>query len=91
MNNVDSARKERSPNFYCDQCRTLLDAFGEAVSEVVMLNEMHFRAVVEDEMDPHRFDLLIHAANEKKLNAKYAYVHHREMHGCFTKHETDRD
>ena len=91
MSHLDSVKKERSPNLLCEQCRTLLDAFGEAVSEVVMLNEMHFRAVVEDEMDPHRFDLLIHAANEKKQNAKYAYVHHRETHGCSARHETDRD
>ena len=64
----------------------------EAVHEVVKLHERHLLAVVGDEPDPHRFDLLIHEASEKKQNAKYAYVHHRETHGCScTKDETYRD
>jgi hypothetical protein len=66
----------------CDECKRLLDAFGEAVTEVVALHKTHFLAVVQDEMDPHRFDLLIHDANEKKQNAKYAYLLHRETHDC---------
>jgi len=66
----------------CDECKRLLDAFGDAVTEVVALHKTHFQAVVEDEADPHRFDLLIHDANEKKQNAKYAYLLHRETHDC---------
>jgi hypothetical protein len=75
----------------CGKCRELLDSFVEAVHEVVTLNERHLLAVVEQEPDPHRFDLLIHAANERKQNAKYAYVNHLEMHACSSKHETNRD
>jgi len=51
------------------------------VHELVALHEQHLAAVISGEPDPHRFDLLVHAANEKKQNAKYAYLHHREIHG----------
>lgn len=77
----------------CNECQALLDVFVEAVHEVVMLNEKHLLAVIQGDSDPHRFELLIHAANEKKLNAKYAYVQHRETHGCSPQKqdEIDRD
>jgi len=76
----------------CDECQELLDAFGDAVTTLVTLHRRHFRAVVEDEANPHRFDLLIHDANERKLNAKYAYLLHRETHHCSANiDETDRD
>jgi hypothetical protein len=66
----------------CEECRELLDRFVQAVHDVVTLNERHLLAVVENEPDPHRFDILIHEANERKQNAKYGYVHHLETHGC---------
>jgi len=66
----------------CSECRTLLDRFSEAVHELVTLQQSHLNAVVRDEEDPHRFELLIHAATELKQNAKYAYIHHRESHRC---------
>jgi len=76
----------------CDACQALLEAFMEAVRELVILHERHVLAVVNEESDPHRFDLLIHEATERKQNAKYAYVHHRETHGCSSKkNETDRN
>jgi hypothetical protein len=75
----------------CVECRQLLHTFGEAVHDVVTLNELHFRAVIDDEPNPHRFDLLIHAATERKQNAKYAYVQHLETHGCSIDDETDAD
>jgi hypothetical protein len=33
-------------------------------------------------LDSTRFDPLIHMANERKHEAKYAYLHHLETHGC---------
>ena len=87
MSKVDS---QKSP-ILCEECQDLLNAFGEAVHEVVTLNELHLLAVVEDEPDPHRFDLLIHAANERKQNAKYAYLHHCETHRCSSDDGTNRD
>ncbi len=91
MSDLDSVKKGTQPGILCPECRQLLDAFGEAVHEVVMLHEKHLLAVAANELDPHRFDLLIHAANERKQDAKYAYVQHREGNRCSTKNETDRD
>jgi hypothetical protein len=65
----------------CAGCRRLLDAFSTAVHEVMRLNEKHLLAVLANDPEPHRFELLIHAANEVKQNAKYAYLQHREVHG----------
>jgi hypothetical protein len=76
----------------CGECRNLRELFVQAVGEILTLNEFHLLAVLNEEPDPHRFDLLIHAANEKKQNAKYAYLTHRETHGCSQmKDETNRD
>ncbi|HUQ93098.1 MAG TPA: hypothetical protein VM120_15560 [Bryobacteraceae bacterium] len=57
-------------------------AFGDAVEEVLKLHKAQFQAVMESDCDAHRFDLLIHLANERKQNAKYAYLLHVEKHGC---------
>jgi hypothetical protein len=67
---------------YCEQRRRLLDAFGEAVQDLVRLHEQQFLTVVDGDFNAHRFDLLIHNANERKQNAKYAYMTHLEQHGC---------
>lgn len=67
---------------YCKDARHLLDQFGEAVQELVALHEQQFQAVVQGDMAAHRFDLLIHDANERKRNAKYRYMEHLEEHGC---------
>ena len=37
---------------------------------------------MEHDSEAGRFDLLIHEANERKLNAKYAYLNHLKTHGC---------
>ena len=67
---------------YCAESRGLLDAFGEAVHEVLALHEQQFVATVNGDSDSDRFDILIHMANERKQEAKYAYLHHLETHGC---------
>jgi hypothetical protein len=64
----------------CDECGQLKNAFVEAVREVMVLNQLHLTAVVNNDPDPHRFDILIHEANEQKQNAKYAYILHLEGH-----------
>jgi hypothetical protein len=66
----------------CGEERRLLDEFGIAVHELLMLHEVQFAAIVQGDTDSDRFDLLIHMANEKKLHAKYAYIRHVESHGC---------
>jgi len=67
---------------YCDTARQLLEAFGAAVQDVVSLHEQQFHAIVDGDSNAGRFDVLIHDANEKKQNAKYAYLNHLHHHGC---------
>ena len=69
---------------YCEVARHLLDAFGEAVQELVQLHEHQFLAIVDGDWDCTRFDALIHMANERKYKAKYSYLKHLETHGCST-------
>jgi hypothetical protein len=70
----------------CQEHDRLLDAFGVAVRELLQLHEHQFQAIVDDDTDCTRFDLLIHMANEKKQHAKYAYLRHVVSHGC-SKHD----
>jgi hypothetical protein len=74
---------------YCRESRELLDAFGEAVQELVLLHEQQFQATVSGDPDSDRFDLLIHMVNEKKYEAKYMYLRHLEIHGCCTGYDTE--
>jgi hypothetical protein len=84
---VEGRRAERNgypagPSGYCETARRLLDEFGDAVRAVVMLHEHQFVAIVDGDSNAGRFDVLIHEANEKKHNAKYAYLSHLHLHGC---------
>jgi hypothetical protein len=76
---------------YCQQAKELLDGFAEAVRELIRLHEEQFQALLEGDSDGLRFDDLIHMANERKREAKYAYVHHLETHGCSTEHGTNKN
>jgi hypothetical protein len=67
---------------YCQQARALLAAFADAISEVITLHEQQFQAVIASDEDSARFDDLIHMTNERKREAKYAYLNHLETHGC---------
>lgn len=75
--------------WFCEPARRLRDQFGEAVQELVVLHEQQFLAVVAGDAMATRFDILIHQANERKQNAKYAYMHHLEEHGCSLEDATD--
>lgn len=80
------AQSPLETGFACAEARRFLDQFGEAVQELVALHEQQFQAVVQGDMAAHRFDLLIHDANERKRNAKYRYLGHMEEHGCSSQH-----
>lgn len=69
---------------YCQQAKELLDAFGQTVRALVVLHEEQFQSIVGGDMVSTRFDDLIHMANERKNQAKYAYLRHLESHGCST-------
>lgn len=76
------------PLLYCQQAQHLLGELSNAVCEVVQIQEYRSRfcAVLEGELDVLRFDNLmsvaIHLANERKIQAKSAYLNHLRIHGC---------
>ena len=67
---------------YCPQARSLLEEFAGAVREMISLHERQLGAIIDNDPEASRFDLLVHYALEKKQNAKYAYIGHLEAHGC---------
>ena len=69
---------------YCQKAEELLGAYGFVVHELVCLHQEQFESVIEGDLDSVRFDDLIHSANERNREAKYAYLHHLETHGCST-------
>ena len=75
---------------YCQQAKELLDVFAEAIRDLIRLHEDQFQALVAGDSDSQRFDDLIHMANERKHEAKYAYVNHLETHRCSTIDGTDQ-
>jgi hypothetical protein len=83
--NSSSVRNMKPPAtgiLYCGQAEELLEALTEAVRELVRLHEQQFQALIGGDLDSTRFDDLIHMANERKHEAKYAYVDHLETHQC---------
>ena len=86
---ISSRRHLSESRYFCEEGRLLLDLFGASVQELLLLHEQQFLAVVEGDASANRFDLLIHHANEKKQNAKYAYMRHLEEHGCSSDYETN--
>jgi hypothetical protein len=66
----------------CQEHRHLMEAFASIVKELLDLHQQQFEAAVHGDLDCNRFDLLIHMANERKQQAKYAYLRHVESHGC---------
>lgn len=71
-----------SGSVLCEEHRRLMDDFAAAVKELLDLHGQQFQAIVQGDPECNRFDLLIHMANEKKQEAKYAYLRHVESHGC---------
>ena len=67
---------------YCKQAKTLLEALGQCIHELTVLNAEQFRAVVQGDLHTQRFDDLIHSASQRKNAAKCAYLEHLSTHGC---------
>jgi hypothetical protein len=53
-----------------------------AIHELVGIHTQQTQAVIDQDPDFARFDLLLHAARERKDEAKYAYISHVESHHC---------
>ena len=79
-----SAEPRTAGLLYCQRAKDLLDAFSGLIHEVITLHEDQFQAVLHGDEDSARFDDLIHRTNERKREAKYAYLDHLETHGCST-------
>jgi hypothetical protein len=66
----------------CEEKVRLMEEFLAAASDLVKVHNDQVKAVIGDDPDFGRFDLLIHLANERKRRANYAYMAHLEAHGC---------
>lgn len=75
-----------NPTARCAEHHQLMTRFGVTVQTLLTLHEQQFQAIVQGDTECNRFDLLIHMANEKKQEAKYAYLRHVELHGCSNLH-----
>jgi hypothetical protein len=65
----------------CLEKHRLLEVFTQAVHEIMLLQQQQVTDMVNND-DFSRFDVLLHLANERKEQAKYAYLQHVEEHGC---------
>ena len=66
----------------CEENCILLNEFTEAVTQLALLHEQQFMAVVGGDSDFHRYDELIRQATERRQDAKSSYLHHVDIHGC---------
>ena len=66
----------------CEDNSILLNEFTEAVTQLALLHEQQFMAVVNGDSDFRRYDELIRQATERRQDAKIAYLHHVDIHGC---------
>ncbi len=88
---VEIQRPTTARRANCEEARRPLEAFGEAIHELIQLHQQQFEAIVQGDPESTRFDLLIRMANQKKYDAKYVYLSHLENHGCSTfHHEADK-
>jgi len=67
---------------FCVVKQELVNDFLAAVHDITVLQNEQAQAVIDDDLDFSRFDLLLHFAQEKKDTAKYAWIAHVETHGC---------
>jgi len=59
-----------------------MEDFLAAATDLVTVHNEQVQALIENDPEFSRFDLLIHLAAERKRKAKYAYIAHLEQHGC---------
>jgi hypothetical protein len=67
---------------FCEEKHRLMTDFLEALHEVTTLQTCQTQAVIEGDSDFARFDVLLQLAQEKKDEAKYAWMEHVESHHC---------
>ena len=67
---------------FCGEKNRLQQEFLESVRELLALQNQQTQAVIHEDPDFARFDILMHLAQEKKERAKYAWIAHVEQHHC---------
>jgi len=67
---------------FCQAKTRLLGEFLRAVHELHVLQSQQTQAVIDGDPDFGRFDILLHAAQQAKEEAKYALIAHIEVHHC---------
>lgn len=67
---------------YCAEKTRLMNDFIKAIHDLGELQSQQARALIDGDPDFSRFDLLIHMANERKDQVKYAWLSHIEQHRC---------
>lgn len=66
----------------CEEAVRLREALLAAIRDLNGLNTQQMQSLIDEDPDFSRFDLLVHMANEKKDQAKYALLQHLETHRC---------
>jgi hypothetical protein len=73
----------RSPKIaFCKDKFQLLSDLVDAIHELNTLQNEQTQAIINEDPDFGRFDILLHIAQEKKETAKYRWIGHVEAHGC---------
>lgn len=67
---------------FCKEKFQLLSDLVDAIHQLNMLQNEQTQAIINEDPDFSRFDLLLHLAQEKKETAKYRWIGHVETHGC---------
>jgi hypothetical protein len=66
----------------CNEKYRLLRELVRTIHELNTLQSQQTRAIIDEDPDFSRFDLLLHDAQERKEAAKYRWMEHVESHGC---------
>ncbi len=66
----------------CEGRNGLRQELLTAIHELVEIQKQQTQAVINEDPDFARFDILLHMARERKEAAKYAYIAHVESHRC---------
>jgi len=79
----DNSRQSLIPEVgFCGEKKKLMNEFLQAIHELGEVQAQQAKALIEEDPDFARFDVLIHMANEKKDWVKYALLSHVEQHHC---------
>jgi len=71
-----------SKTTFCEEKLRLMEEFLAAATDLIAVQDDQMKALIQDDQEFNRFDLLIHLASERKRLAKYNYLAHLENHRC---------